>query len=60
VARQLPVIAQAIADQHYGFAVLAETVEQRDALRSHLAKSFAGDRTSILVAVSPGPWRRTR
>lgn len=57
-ARRLPVIAQAIVDRSYGFAVLAETIEQRDALRSHLAKSFASDPTSIVVAVSPGPWRR--
>jgi hypothetical protein len=57
-ARRLAVIAEAIANRQYGFAVLAETTEQRDALRIHLAKAFADDAVSILVACSPGPWKR--
>jgi hypothetical protein len=58
-ARTLPVIERAILDRQYGFAVLAETTQQRDALRAHLANAFAGDPVSIIVACSPGPWRRT-
>ncbi len=59
-ARKLPVIAQAIVDRHYGFALLAETAGERDALRSHLARAFADDPVSILVACAPGPWKRSR
>lgn len=59
-ARKLPVIEQAITDRQYGIAVLAETPQHRDALRTHLAKAFADDPASILVACSPGLWRRGR
>lgn len=58
--RRLPLLDQAITDRQYGFAVLAETTQQRDSLRTHLAKSFADDPVSILVASSPGPWKRNR
>ncbi len=58
-ARRLPVIAQSIEARQYGFSVLAETPQQRDALRTQLAKSFADDGVSMLVSCSPGPWRRS-
>jgi hypothetical protein len=57
-ARKLPVIAQAISDKQYAFAVLSETTAERDALRNHLAKAFADDPVSLLVACAPGPWKR--
>jgi len=59
-ARRLAVIDQAISDGQYAIAVLAETTQQRDSLRAHLGKSFADDPVSIVVAVSPGPWKRNR
>lgn len=58
-ARRLPVIELAIVDRQYAMAVLTETTQQRDSLRTQLARSFADDPVSILVACSPGPWKRS-
>ena len=57
--RQLPVVNQAIVDRQYAFAVLAETIPQRDALRANLEKTFARDPINFVVTCSPGgAWRR--
>lgn len=55
----IPEIEKAITNRNYGFAVLAETIEQRDALRTYLAKAIT-EKVSVLVTRSPGCWKPRR
>ena len=56
----ISLIAEAIAAQRYGFAILAETTELRDQLREEFAKAFGAERIVFHVTQSPRSWKRPR
>lgn len=57
-AKSLAAIRDAIDERRYGFALLAESIAQREALRDAMAKLMVDEGVSFTVVWAPGPWRR--
>lgn len=59
-SRAIPPVSDAIDARRYGFALLAESIDQREALRDALAKTLVSEGISFTVVRAPGPWRRKK
>jgi hypothetical protein len=57
-ANEVPCVAEAMQAHQYGFLVLVETAELRDALKSELGSVFGRSRVGYFVTLAPGTWNR--